>query len=465
MRLKNERSPEPRGSFSISFPGEIKLGNRGAWGSFMSANAIGFRDSNANGATDSASTTFTSVEGREVSVTIAADNVGAGTTCTINGQPMMVGGLADGEEEITKITLKANNTCDVTIINAYEPPEEGGDDFSVNPMGIAILFNYSDPVDPPVADPPPGANGNKGTCPPGGPSGGSACGTTTVLSRWHGFYTHSWDLSKIRSVIVMGSPPDSNYLRVEFNPNVCDMDALAASACLCTSTTASGNPITAFKSISVVRSSEYVLDITVRGWVATGVADSNKKSKQSRQEYNECPAGTELINGVCEWKTVEKNIIPECVNFACCPASDCEGGRPEGNIDIGDGDGDGLGDCDKRPTPEPVPGSNNRNQTYLYDRLNHTFVFCCPIHADVTWLLPFDTMPPVFQRYVTTTASVRVAAQMVNNPQLFQLLKDRENTLRMECMNYEMEQADLNFLNQPDHSTYMSYQTMQTLNR
>ena len=179
-----------------------------------------------------------------------------------------------------------------------------------------------------------------------------------------------------------------------------------------------------------------------------------------------CPDGSKCIpeENRCEWIPVERNIIPACLQFQCCQ-NKCEEGRPDGNTNIGDGDGDGLGDCDKRPTPDPVPGSNSKNQVYLYDRLNHTFIFCCPIKADVTWLLPFDTMPPVFQRYVTTVASVRVAAQMINNPQLFQLLKDRENTLRMECMNYEMEQADLNFLNQPDHSTYMSYQTMQTLNR
>jgi len=321
-------------------------------------------------------------------------------------------------------------------------------------------------VDPPVADPPEGANGNKGTCPPGGPSGGSGCGTTTVLSRWTGYYTHSWDRSKIRSVSVMGSAPDGHYLRVEFNPHMCDMDTLESSACLCTSTTAYGNPITEFTSVSVVRSGEYVLDVTVRGKVAE-VKGQNGTSKQSKQEIilNECPSGTTLVGGTCEWVPVEKNIIPECVNFACCPTSACEDGSPEGNIDIGDGDGDGIGDCDKRPTPNPVPGSNDKNQVYLYDKLNHTFVFCCPIHADVTWLLPYDTMPSPFQRYVSAAASVRAAAQLIDNPQLFQLLKDRENTLRMTCMNYELEQGDYNYLNQPDHSTYMSYQTMQTLNR
>ena len=314
------------------------------------------------------------------------------------------------------------------------------------------------PIDPPVGNKPPAANNNQGNCPPGGPSDGSKCGSTTVLSRWTGYYTHSWDRSKIRSVSVVGG--DEPRLRVEFNPHMCDMDTLAASVCLCTSTTAAGNPITAFKGVTVDRPSTYVLDITVRGDVLQG-----GPSTFADPPFNACPEGTTLINGVCEWNKVEKNIIPECVTFSCCPTSDCEDGAPDGNIDIGDGDGDGNGDCDKRPTPIPVPGTNDKNQVYLYDKLNHTFVFCCPILADVTWLLPYDTMPSAFQRYVSAAASVRAAAQLIDNPQLFQLLKDRENTLRMICQNYELEQGDYNFLNQPDHSTYLSYQTMQTLNR
>ena len=156
---------------------------------------------------------------------------------------------------------------------------------------------------------------------------------------------------------------------------------------------------------------------------------------------------------------VEGYFIPSSLRYECC-FRDCE--------DIGqippyvEGDN---GDCDNRPDPNPVPDADKRNKVYLYDRLNHTYVFCCPIRADVTWLLPFDTLPPVFQRYITTSASVRTAAQLINNPQLFQLLKDREQMLRMECQNYELEQGDLNYLNQPDHSEYYSYQVIQTLNR
>ncbi len=426
-----KRNPKPKNTISLSFPGEIKLGNRGAWGNFMSANAIGFRDSNANGATDSASTTFTGVDGKEVSVTVAADNADAGTSCTINGQTVRVGRLGEGEEETSKITLKADNTCDVKIVNKYEPPEEGGDDFNVNPMGIAIAFDYGSDF--------PGI-GNSACSENGGTPDG--CTPTTVLSEMNDqprFYTHVWDRSKISSVAVLNIFDDQEHrLVIEFNRNVCDLPDIAESVCLCSDKTAAGGTILQVNEQEVEQLSETVFDYFF--YATVNQTDGNIK---------------------------DKAVVPACLTFYCCNnnSNNCEEGRPDGNIDIGDGDGDGLGDCDKRPTPEPVPGSNDRNPVYLYDRLNHTYIFCCPIKADVTWLLPFDTLPPVFQRYITAVASVRVAAQMINNPQLFQLLKDRENTLRMECMNYELEQGDLNFLNQPDHSTYLSYQTMQTLNR
>ena len=173
---------------------------------------------------------------------------------------------------------------------------------------------------------------------------------------------------------------------------------------------------------------------------------------------NQCPEGTECVNGQCQYTATSGAFFPAAIRYECCP--DCKD-HPTGGGDI---DGNLLG-CDNRPDPDPVPGSDTAADVYLYDRLNHTYKFCCPILADVTWLLPFDVLPPVFQRYITTVASVRAAAQMIDNPQLFQLLKDRENILRMECNNYEMEQGDLNYLNQPDHSMYLSYQTIQTLNR
>lgn len=162
-------------------------------------------------------------------------------------------------------------------------------------------------------------------------------------------------------------------------------------------------------------------------------------------------------NGVCvDPPPPERYIYPSCFYYECCP--DCPSLPP--GFEEGDN-----GDCDGRPTPDPVPGADDRNKVYLYDRLNHTFVFCCPIQTDVTWLMRFDTIPPVFQRYITTAAAVRAAAQMVDNPQLFQLLKDREQVLRMACTNYELEQGDLNYLGQPDYTTYVGYQPIQTLNR
>ncbi len=419
-----------RSDITLDFPGAMKLGNRGAWGTFMSNNAIGFRDSGANGATDTSSCSFNGADGKEVNVTVAADNADSGSTCSINGQTIKVGRLGEGEEETTKITLKSTNTCDIKIVNKYEPPEEGGDDFNVNPMGMAIAFGYDSDF---------GGLGDLDCNSQETPDG---CVPTTVLTEMNDvprFYTSVWDRSKISSVAVLNIFDDQQHrIVVEFNRNVCDLPEIANNFCLCSNKTAAGGTIMEVDTADVEQLSETTFDYFFYGVVEqeTGLKD--------------------------------KAFVPACLTFYCCNnggGNGCEEGRPDGNIDIGDGDGDGLGDCDKRPTPEPVPGSNDRNPVYLYDRLNHTYIFCCPIKADVTWLLPFDTLPPVFQRYITAVASVRVAAQMINNPQLFQLLKDRENTLRMECMNYELEQGDLNFLNQPDHSTYLSYQTMQTLNR
>lgn len=169
---------------------------------------------------------------------------------------------------------------------------------------------------------------------------------------------------------------------------------------------------------------------------------------------DQCEPGQICENGVC--KDPERYLYPSCFHYECCP--DCP------NLPPGFEEGDN-GDCDGRPTPDPVPGADDRNKVYLYDRLNHTFVFCCPIQTDVTWLMRFDTIPPVFQRYITTAASVRAAAQLIDNPQLFQLLKDREQMLRMACSNYELEQGDLNYLGQPDYTAYYGYQPFQTLQR
>jgi hypothetical protein len=173
-----------------------------------------------------------------------------------------------------------------------------------------------------------------------------------------------------------------------------------------------------------------------------------------------CQGDQIFIDGECKPPFTElsgMSFYPQCLVFQCCP--DCDNKIPP--FEPGDND-----DCDNKPDPNPVPGTDgSAASVYLYDRLNHTYVFCCPILADVTWLLPFDAIPPIFQRYITAAATVRAAAQLVNNPQLFQLLKDRENTLRMECMNYELEQGDLTFLGQPDHTAYVGYQPIQTLNR
>ena len=54
----------------------------------------------------------------------------------------------------------------------------------------------------------------------------------------------------------------------------------------------------------------------------------------------------------------------------------------------------------------------------LYDKLHHTFEFKGTIYFDIVWLFSLTELPSVFQRYITSRASVRAAIQMVDNAQL-----------------------------------------------
>lgn len=239
-----------------------------------------------------------------------------------------------------------------------------------------------------------------------------------------------YDNEKIQTVWITGAGnPEEATIWIRFKPNICKVD--------CNSFCLPRQPQSA--------AGGYIYDANIECEV---VEETLVKIQVQGKVLNVNPPAI-----------VEGYFVPSSLRYECC-FRDCE--------DIGQippyQEGDN-GDCGNRPDPNPVPDADKRNTVYLYDRLNHTYVFCCPIRADVTWLLPFDTLPPVFQRYITTAASVRAAAQLIDNPQLFQLLKDREQMLRMECQNYELEQGDLNYLNQPDHTEYYSYQVIQTLNR
>ena len=104
-------------------------------------------------------------------------------------------------------------------------------------------------------------------------------------------------------------------------------------------------------------------------------------------------------------------------------------------------------------------------QTYLYNTVDHTYEFNEPFELDVVYLWEFTELPSVFQRYIISRASVRAATQLVNNPQLVQLLQQQEAMNRASCMEYECTQGDHSFFGLGHDQTYQSYEPFRALQR
>ena len=105
------------------------------------------------------------------------------------------------------------------------------------------------------------------------------------------------------------------------------------------------------------------------------------------------------------------------------------------------------------------------NVVYLYDTVNHTYDFEDDVELDVVWLWSFEHLPSAFKRYIISKASVRAATQLVNNPQLAQLLQQQEAMNRASCLEYECTQGDHNYLGLGHNQTYQTYKPFRSLQR
>ena len=104
-------------------------------------------------------------------------------------------------------------------------------------------------------------------------------------------------------------------------------------------------------------------------------------------------------------------------------------------------------------------------QTYLYNTVDHTYEFEEPFELDVVYFWEFTDLPSVFQRYIISKASVRAATQLINNPQLVQLLQQQEAMNRASCMEYECTQGDHSFFGLGQNQSYQSYEPFRALQR
>ncbi len=84
---------------------------------------------------------------------------------------------------------------------------------------------------------------------------------------------------------------------------------------------------------------------------------------------------------------------------------------------------------------------------------------------DLVWLFPLTDLPSVFQRYITSKASVRAAIQMIDNAQLSQLLTVQEGNCRAACLEYEANQGDYNFMDFQPGTAYRTYRPYTALRR
>ena len=87
------------------------------------------------------------------------------------------------------------------------------------------------------------------------------------------------------------------------------------------------------------------------------------------------------------------------------------------------------------------------------------------VDLDITYLFQYEDLPSVFKRYIVSRASVRAATQLVNNPQLVQLLQQQEAMTRAACMEYECEQGDHSYFGLTHNQTYKAYQPYRALQR
>ena len=104
---------------------------------------------------------------------------------------------------------------------------------------------------------------------------------------------------------------------------------------------------------------------------------------------------------------------------------------------------------------------------YLYDKYDHTddWSTITSILLDVTRLLAFEDVPPVFKRYIIAKASRNAATQLVANPQLAQMLAQTESLARAGCLEYECNQGNHSMMGWPEGSNYSTYKPWRGLRR
>ena len=83
---------------------------------------------------------------------------------------------------------------------------------------------------------------------------------------------------------------------------------------------------------------------------------------------------------------------------------------------------------------------------YLYDLSTQSTTFTAPITVELVELKPYHEMPTVFRDYIVAKASREFNAKFFGNPESEMFLREQEQELYQQVMEYEMDTGRYNMM-------------------
>ena len=122
---------------------------------------------------------------------------------------------------------------------------------------------------------------------------------------------------------------------------------------------------------------------------------------------------------------------------------------------------------DKDVVRRTKPGETKQK---LYDRYNHTYTIgdttADTFKVDITYFYDWVDLPYAIQNYITAKATTITAQRIIGDPNLVQMLQQREALARANALEYECNQGDFTFFGHPQGTTYYtSYKPYRALQR
>ena len=103
----------------------------------------------------------------------------------------------------------------------------------------------------------------------------------------------------------------------------------------------------------------------------------------------------------------------------------------------------------------------------LYDRIKHTYKWTAAnVKADILWYFEWENIPDPIQAFIVARAASIFSSRTMGDPNLYQMLQQKEAFARAMAMEYECNQGDFSFFGEPQGENYYnSYKPFHTLQR